>query len=285
MTKSLQSPVFVRSTANYEAYTDFWRLVELSSFPVIPAAKVELHRDGLYIWPTMDMEFIERLSREPRGSRAAKVIFWNVERPDEKPGVDVRELFQRAMGEILEWADEIWISDMSLHAIDRRTVFAILGGHAGLNECSHRSMTYDVAHLGRLTPRRIELLKVNEERGLKISPNEWGPDRSRILAASQLLLNIDRVEGLHLASPLRWALAAAYGLPIVTEEAPEPYPMTAGKDLVMAPHADLADLVVETLGRRDILSLSHQGWETLCNRWTFRRGVEDALRRTPLFAK
>lgn len=273
-------PVFVRSTAQYASYTDFWKLAELSGFSVMPAADVSLNRDGLYIWPTMDMEFIERLSREPRGARAARVIFWNLERPDEKPGVDARELFQKGMGEILEWADDIWVTDRTLASLDSRTVRAVLGGHEGLRECAPQTPFFDVAHLGVLTPRRQELVDRLAARGLRISPNAWGDERARILSSSRLLLGVDRVEGLHVQPPLRWALAAAYSLPIVNEAVQDPHPLEAGKQIIMAPYADLEEVVMEALLEPDTFDIGRRGHERLCEEWTFRYGIEEALERT-----
>lgn len=278
----LPEPVFVRSTANYPAYTDFWRLVELSGFPQVPAADAALNRDGLYIWPTMDMEFIERLSREPRGARAARVIFWNIERPDEKPGVDARELFQKGMGEILEWADAIWVSDRGVSRLDPRTIQAVLGGHEGLREQDQApAFRYDVAHLGTLTPRRKELLARLEEQGLRVSPNAWGAERAEILASSKLLLGVDRVEGFHIQSPLRWAIAAAYGLPIVNEGVGDPYPLEAGKSVLVAPYEQLEETILWALKSPERELIALRGAIKLCWEWTFRKGVEEALGRTP----
>jgi hypothetical protein len=274
-------PLFVRSTARYDSYADFWKLVELSGFPSIPAVDVDLEKPGTLIWPTMDMEFIDRLSKQPRGARGARVVFWNLERPDEKPDVDPLELFRRGMGEILEWADEIWISDIGLSMADSRLVYAVLGGHEGLHDETPAAETYDVAHLGILTPRRTELLDKLRARGLRVSGNARGQERSQILSSSKLFLGIDRVEGLHVAAPLRWALGAAFGLPIVHEELKYPYPLVAGESLLAAPYQELEAFVLQTLDRRDLVTVAEQAWQKLCRQWTFRKGVEDALRRSP----
>lgn len=276
-----QDPVFVRSTAQYDSYADFWKLVELSGYRSTPATEIDLGQPGSLIWPMMDMEFIDRLSRQPPGTRAARVIFWNLERPDEKPGVDPYELFRRGMGEILEWADEIWVSDIGLATADRRVLFAILGGHPGLCDQAPKTAAYDVAHLGIITPRRADLLEKLKARGLRVSDNGWGAERSRMLASSRLLLGVDRVEGLHVSNPLRWALGAAFGLPIVHEEIKLPYPLAAGDSILMAPYAELDTLILQTLGREDLPLVASRSARILCDQWTFRSGVEDALRRSP----
>lgn len=276
-----EEPVFVRSTATYPAYTDFWSLVNLSGFRSVPAAELELHRDGLYIWPTMDMEFIARLSAQPRGARVSRVIFWNIERPDEKPGVDAVELFRRGMTEILEWADAIWVSDRGLCSKDDRMIQAVLGGHAGLREAPPAEPFFDVAHLGTPTPRREEILERLRKRGLRVGWNAWGAERAKILASARILLGVDRVEGMHIQSPLRWALGAAYGIPILNEQVPDPYPLEAGKSVILAPYEDLAETVVAALLEPETPEIGRLGRAALCEKWTFRIGVEDAISRTP----
>lgn len=279
---------FVRSTAPYESYSDFWELVKLSGFETVQAAEVDLNQPGTLIWPTMDMEFIDRLSKQPRGSRAARVIFWNLERPDERPGVDPIELFRRGMGEILEWADAIWVSDMGLHKADPRTVFAILGSHPRLgfhdpekSDSSEPEPVYDVAHLGVMTPRRAAVLEKLRNSGLRVSGNSRGRARQDVLLSSRLLLNIDRVEGLHVLSGFRAALAATFRIPLVHEAMKEPFPLLASTDFLSASYEDLVPCVLRALDSKNHSSMTNSAWRTLCVRWTFRMGVEDALRCSP----
>lgn len=282
MSNSAIAPVFVRSILQYPAYDDFWRVVGLSGFQVRPAPLVDLAQPGTYIWPTMDMEFIERMSNEPPGARRARVIFWNLERPDEKPVKNLVEFFRKAMSEILAWADAIWISELSLHVADPRTVFAVFGGHPGLRLAPPAEPRFDVAHMGQRTPRREALIAGLEKAGIRVSPNAWGDEREAIFASSRLFLNIDRVEAFHLSSPIRWAMAAAYGLPLVTEAVIDPYPLVDGKSILSAPYASLEYLVVKALAARDLArEVGEQGRRVFCEEWPFRRGVEEALRRTP----
>lgn len=275
-------PLFVRASAHYVAYTDFWRLVELSGFRTVPAAAADLSKPALYIWPSMDMEFIERLSAQPRGKRAATVIFWNLERPDERPGVAYVELFRRGMTEILEWADEIWISEASLHAADPRTQLVVLGGHPGLAEAGLEPPRFDVAHFGRMTPRRESMIELLRTRGFKVTGNAWGAEREKALASSRILLNIDRVEGLHLATPLRWVLGAAYRIPNFTEALISAFPLEDGVSILSDPYLLLPDSIEKALRDPELLhSVGEEGWKALCRDWTFRRGVEEGLKQSP----
>lgn len=279
---------FVRSTAPYESYSDFWELVKLSGLETVQAAAVDLNQPGTLIWPTMDTEFIDRLSRQPRGARAARVVFWYLERPDERPGVDPLEMFRRAMGEILEWADVIWVSDMGLHQADPRTVFAILGGHPKLGFHNHEKVDslepeprYDVAHLGVITPRRAAVLDKLRSAGLRVSGNARGAGRQDVLLSSGLLLNIDRVEGLHVLSGFRAALAAAFRIPLIHEAVRDPFPLLPFTDFVSTSYDSLVDCVLRELKATTHSNMVNSAWRTLCVRWTFRRGVEDALRCSP----
>lgn len=275
--------VFVRSKKEqgYLSYADFWRLAELSGFRVVPAPEADLQAEVLYVWPTLNMEFLSRLMTLPRGRRVSKVVWWYLERPDHNPGqmgMAPEALFKEAVTEALRWVDAVWVSDKTLAAIEPRARYAVLGSHEGLAECAPRRIRYDVAHLGQVTPRRHAVLDVLTRKGLTVTPNGWGKERAEALASSRLMLSIDRCDVLRLVAPLRWALAAAYKMPIVQEEVADPYPLESGKSVLQAPLAELASLAVLAIDLPELSEIGHRAHRTLCREWTFRRGVEEAVR-------
>jgi hypothetical protein len=279
----MNDPVFVRSGRTYASYTDFWRLVELSGFKTVEATKADLQKDETYIWAAFDQEFMELLGEAPPGKRRAKVVFWYLERPDAnlRPGMDPEETFRKAVTEILGWADSIWVSDRQFQVMDKRTVFSVLGSHPGLCEQEKGPSKYDIVHMSQATPRRALLLEELRKRSLVIGANAWGDERARTLSSAQLMLVIDRVDGLKVASALRWALAAAYRLPIVSESVQDPYPLVRNISIMTAPYGELARLVMDILPRSELLDeIADAAWRTLCEEWTFRKGVMDALSRT-----
>ncbi len=277
----MRSPIFVRSSRGYESYTDFWRLVELAGFPIIPSSQVNFDSDALYIWAEMDVDFMVPVHDYPKAGRRARTAFWHLERPDRRASeeTDACTWWKASLDQTLELVDEVWVSDKGILAMDPRSIWVPLGGHSGLRESvSVIGPSYDVAHLGQLTPRREKVLQELERRGISVSPNGWGSDRARILSSSKLLLGIERVEGMHVSTPLRWVVAAAYRLPIIQEEHCDPAPLVAGQSILMAPIHDLADRVDDAL-ERDLSPLGLAVWKVFCEECTFQRSVEDVLRR------
>lgn len=274
-------PVFLKSKILYESYTDFWSLVRLSGFTAMPAAEADFSSPRTFIWPTMDWETVERLALEPKGSRQARIIWWYLERPDaHRRGVEPQDLFRQSIEEVLQaWVDEVWVSERTLFSWDPRTRYVRLGGHPGLRESAPSVVpAFDVAHFGQLSPRRSKIIADLGRRGFTVTPGAWGSERAVLLEASSLLLNIDRVEGMHLAAPLRFVLAAAHRLPILTEAMADPDPLIPGESILQAPYEGLVDLVSESLLRKDLLGIGNAGYRALCMEHLFREEVLSALR-------
>jgi len=272
-------PIFVRSGYRYRSYTDFWRLVELSGFKVAEKSEVDLNQDVLYIWPEMGGEFMMCLQGHPKSARRARTVFWNLERPDARASesMDAAAWWRTGLDEVFDLVDAVWVSDKNILAMDPRSTFVCLGGHPGLQEsASGAGQVYDVAHLGQRTPRREAVIQELERRGFSVSPNTWGPERARILSTSKLMLGIERLGGAHISMPLRWAVAAAYRLPIVQEEHPAPDPLVAGESVLMAPIDGLADLVEAAL-KMDLEPVGLAAWKAFCEEHTFRGQVEEAV--------
>jgi hypothetical protein len=281
----VKDPIFVHSSYRYPSYTDFWRLVELSGFQVVEKREVNLESDNLYIWPEMNGDLMVCLQGRPKTKRQARTVFWNLERPDMRASetMDAQAWWRAGLDEIYELVDAIWVSDRNILAMDPRSTWACLGGHPGLLELPTGSgLSYDVAHLGQRTPRREVVIQELERRGITVSPNAWGVERTRILSTSKLMLGVERLGGAHISMPIRWAVAAAYRLPIIQEEHPAPDPLVAGESVLMAPIDRLADLVEASL-KQDLKPIGTAAWETFCEKYTFRSQVEETIRRiTPV---
>jgi hypothetical protein len=278
------NPIFVRSSYRYPSYTDFWRLVELSGFRTIEKNDVDLSQDTLYIWPEMNGDFMMCLQDRPKSNRRARTVFWNLERPDTRASktIDAKTWWQAGLDETFELVDVVWVSDRTILDMDPRPTWVCFGGHPGLLESPKALETsgpfYDVAHLGERTPRRESVIQELERRGISVSPNAWGDERARILSNSKLMLGIERLEGAHISAPLRWAVAAAYKLPIVQELHPDPAPLISGESVLMAPIDGLADLVEASL-KQDLKPIGVAAWEAFCGEYTFRGQVEEAVGR------
>lgn len=271
--------VFLESPHRYESYADFWSLVDLSGFRRIPIASAKLSDGTTYVCPTLDVEFMKLAARFPRGSRGGRLVFWCLERPDAHvpTGMDPLDVFRRGNDQLLEMADEVWVSDRGLNGSDPRTRFAVMGGHAGLwPGADLPRRPNDVVHIGQATPRRREIL--DRLRGLKVSVAEgaWGLQRAFWMSSSKILISIDRMEELHVSAPIRWAVAAAHRIPIVSERIPDPYPLVEGRSVLMDEYDGLPDRVLHALADPETPKAADAAWETMCGEWTFERGVLEA---------
>jgi len=219
--------VFCKTRADpefYRSYTDFWSLVELAGFPWIWLDELEPGRDAVYIVTPRNGELPGVLPRL-QGNRACKFVWWCLERPDEQGSV--------TRGQPLEdGIDELWLSDRWLaerHGIEwGPSRFVPLGSHEGLGEPGADGYRYDWTHMSYINPRRSGVYSSVPGRVL---PNCWNEVRDEGLRATRLMLNVHQ-DDWPIIEPLRWALAAAYGLTLVTERVHDPYPLRPNIDMV-----------------------------------------------------
>ncbi len=243
---------FVRSTHLYESYRDFWRLVELCGFPTIYENELDITQPGVYIITPMNGNFIEHMTgdvnhwRETGEAvggqmaqqlvsglpRLAHIIIWNLERPSGSGSVGgyAKECFKWTETRI---ADEVWVSD-SVLADETGTRYVTLGSHPGLGELSDKAV-FDFCHMSMVNPRRTTIYKnfTKEQTG----PNCWPPERDEVLRSSKFALNVHQ-DNYPFCEPLRFALFAAYGLPIISEvlRSGSPY----GDNIITYSYHDLA---------------------------------------------
>lgn len=274
---------FVRSRKPYSSYDDFWKLVALSGFDQALADQADLAESGrLWIWPTMNMEFLGRVLVAGK-RRRARVAWWYLERPDANlpEGADPRSAWKATVAEALEAVDAVWVSDRELAKLEPGTVYAALGSHPGLAEVSRLPARYDVAFMGQRTPRRAAAIAAIEARGLSVTPECSGFDRASAFASSKIALVVDRTERMHVVTPLRWAVAAAYGLAILQEELPDPWPLESGRSIAMAPLSGIPQAAVELAAGAGWIALGRAAWQVLCKDLTFSEGVREAARSAP----
>ena len=211
--------IFARSRHVYDSYLDFWQLVELSGFPVCHVDECDLTQDVVYVTSLVNREWDALIQAYEGRPRRAHLILWNLERPDGWAGGSVgsyglrcwRMLHQRHF-------DEIWVSDRRL-ASETELRFVVLGSHPGLGTPGIVEKQYDFCHMSVKTNRRQSIYKHFDN----IGPNCWPPQRDAVLKASRFALNVHQ-DRHPFQEPLRFALFAAYGLPILTEDIYDSFP-------------------------------------------------------------
>lgn len=282
------SAVFVRTRHSYDSYSDFWKLVELSGLATCYVEEIRLDSEFTYIVTPINGEFRPHIKNEQErvgSDRRARVIWWCLERPD----ADGIPPLKDVIDEIAPYIDGAWASDRTVAGMDARLTHVVLGGHPGLcpdpAALGTLGAEYDFAHMSYAWGRRENLYMVLAGRGLRMAPIAYGQARHEILLRTRLMLNAQQYH-LPVIAPLRFAIAAAYRLPVVSERPADPYPHVLGHDLVGASYEEMVPAVLSALIDEDRLrALGAAMHETLCERHTFRRGVEEGLPATRWFPR
>lgn len=253
----------------YRSYVDFFRLVELAGYPVIPLAQMDVaDATKTYIITPLNDEWTQGWP----GAKA-RIIHWELEwrwdwraDVDEPPGVA-----------------EVWCSD-KLFAIQIGAKYVPMGSDARLNQHIFQpedtAKEFDVAQVSYQVPRRAHITHMLQAEGLSVAQNEnlWGADRSFTLCASRVMVHVHQHENAPGVAPLRWCLAAAHKLPLITETIPD-RGVFGYTYLLMSSYHFLPQFTAMTVKDsysrlKDFGAALH---DLLCRDLTFRKSVEAAL--------
>lgn len=190
----------------YASYNDFWNLVKWAGYETIYVDQLDPQSDNTYIVTPLNDEWINGW-QNPK----AQIIHWELEwRWDERanwkepPGVS-----------------RVWHID-AYFAAKFGFDYVPIGSDEKLNELGSQypsKKRYDVALLSYQTPRRQKVTAQLENEGLRLAPisGVWGRMRSDVLLSSECMVHVHQVENAPGIASLRWALAAAHSLPMITE--------------------------------------------------------------------
>jgi len=261
--------MFVRTRYQYDSYTDFWSLVELSQFETCYVDEVDIMKPRVYIVTPMNGEWEPHLLNQVGKPHNAHLIHWCLERPSGAGGIfnygksNRARIYNRTL-------DDVWVSDRAL-ASETMLRFVVLGSDYDLGEPSKQKL-YDFCHMSYITDRRQRVY--NEFDPKVIGPNCWpwdtNPSRDYVLKHSRFALNIHQ-DTYPFQEPLRWALFAAYGLPMLTEEVSEAWPW-GGEHCIFNPYDGISDKLRQMLGN------DYQRWwimgqearDCMCTKYRFR---------------
>lgn len=266
----LEQPIFVIPAKTYPSYSDFWELVKLAGqFQMIERdilQGAEHTLQSLLNDPRQTLIFTGPDAIPDCAHARARTIFWQLE----------------YVGDYTEQANyrtvsEVWSSDPT-HAKRTGAKYVLLGSHKGLNSQSAKvkpKPEYDVTMLAYMTSRREAIQqRLNGYRFPATYPGHTGDDRHKILRRTRLMLHAHQHDTPAM-TPLRYALAAAYRLPLLSERVPEAGPL---QDAIM--WADFDDLPPRA---RLFLEGKHYWdhdalYDLLCREHTFGECVEGALK-------
>lgn len=244
----------------YQSYNDLWRLVELAGYPVIYVDQIDPQSDNTYIFSPANGETVNGWP-----DARATIIQWQLEwelTDEHNPPPGVRR---------------VWCSDAAF-AKRRGYEYVPMGSDVGLCEIADEPPyeLYDVALLSYQTPRRQIITEQLRAEGLSIAPNSGlsGWARSMVLLQSAAMVHTHQTEQGKGIAPLRWCIAAAHRLPMITEQIPERGIFTFSY-MVQAEYRYLASFAANMLKDRRLLNdyglaLHH----LLCRDYTFVKAVE-----------
>lgn len=275
--------IFAKTRYQYDSYVDFWELVRLSGFSVRHIDEIDLSENTTYVFTPANGEIRPHIvaERSRRSSCIARTVWWNLERPDEGAKSAGQHVMMAEISDMMRYVDAVWVSDRAYAAMDARLIHAVLGSDTRLRRTNaHAPKKYDVCHMSYLNGRRSPIIST-VSRTHSVAPAAWGNLRDVILKSSRLMLNVHQTSA-PVGEPLRFALAASYGLPLVTETLADSWPLKPGEDFLQSSIKELPAITNAVLRDNSRLAVLGSGLHRrLTEEWTFRRGVEDALRRTP----
>lgn len=262
----MSETVFVRTRYHYDPYDDLFKLAELSGYPIVYIDEMDVYdASKVYILTPKNGEWPE--AGWPKAT--AKLIFYNLE----------WEFSQEALtlGIYEKWTPDAW------HARRTGARFVPVGSHVGLAPNGQRRNTtfeHDLVFFGYEQPgRRSHVLSGLHSEGVTFAPNGWGDTRDKAITSARACLHIHQFDNVPTISPLRWAVAAAYGIPIISETVADRSPLGLG-DFMTANYANLAAFAkmhVKDQHPQKLMDYGHALHQKMCVQYPFSHWIERAV--------
>ncbi len=308
--------IFVRTRHVYDSYWDFWKLVELSGFETCYVDEVKIEKDNIYIVSPMNGEWRPHINNQHQAKKPvnAHLIMWNLERPSGSAGsvgqyaqqcrylIDgfwekgVRERTNdRGETEVVygRFLDEVWVSDRRLASeTSHATRFVVLGSDEDLGEPGNEKL-YRFCHMSYANGRRQSVLKHfpdnDTAKGNTDWPSFWPWEdaenkarylsrRDEVLKQSRFALNIHQDQH-PFQEPLRFALFAAYGLPILSESIFDAFPWVVDENIIFS-HYDGLLAKLNQMSENDYQRWADMGLRArkrMCGEFQFGKMVREAV--------
>lgn len=195
----------------YDGYKDLFRIAELSGYETCFINEVDPGGDNTYIITPLNGEWNHGWNPQPK----AQIILWDLEwRLKESDYKWEESALETPPGVSRVWASDKW------YAGRINAEYVPLGSHAGLVENNLlNGEGYDVALLAYLSGRRQTIAgELQDKHHLKLAPNAWNPERDAMLKSTTAMVHVHQHDRVATIAPLRFALAAAYKLPLISEQ-------------------------------------------------------------------
>lgn len=234
--------VFItRTRVFYPPYVDLLTMAHVSGMQTCFVDEIDVTREAVYICFVINGEHRPHLTNYRNKVKKAILVHWNLERQG-----------HAGMGDLVNYMDAVWTSCQYYETVinHSRCMWVPLGSEEDLAhyvvtnidelqdqktndihweevEDKEYSKQFDFIHLSYLVYRRS---LVTNHLGWTQPPEQdncWGMVRHERLKQSRFMLNIHQ-DDLLMQEPQRISLAAAYGLPYLSEHTPNPCPLVSG---------------------------------------------------------
>lgn len=250
--------IFAKPRWDYKSYTDYWRLVELAGYPLIYIDEIDPQSDNVYIFSQPPTDW-----HHGWPDAKARIIYYSLEW--------YLDVDYRSIPGVECWSPDAWYAERT------GMRYVPMGGDARLNpEPNYKFEPVHVATLWAPSGNRYTPMGSMVEAGVTIAPNAWDDDRHKVLQAAYAMIHAHQWADVPTIAPQRFALAAAYHLPLISE--------TLGNAGVFD------NAVMQTTGKdmgRFIVDARQQStplrkaadrlYKLMCEELTFKKGIEAAL--------
>lgn len=258
--------VFAKTRHRYDSYSDFWRLVDAAGFATCYIDEIDANDGRTYIFSPMNGEALHRIDDFAVGS--SRIIWWNLERPED-------DTLEASIARVASKLDAIWVSDRGFATKSPYFTYVPVAGHPNFGKRSIEKR-WDVCHLAYLWGRRQDAINQLGARGISIAPEAWGrAQQDEVVAKSRVMLNMHQYDGMTIVAPIRFAVAASYAIPIISER----FDDALSSDLVIHQSDTVPSLIdYAEMAIRDhqpyLESAGEKLFQRLCVQTNFRREVE-----------
>lgn len=257
--------LFARPRHEYQSYSDYWRLVELAGYPIIYLDEMDLQSDNCYIFSTPSTFWHDGVEGNGFPNARARLIYHSLEfyldvNYPTIPGVEV-------------WTPDKWYAEKT------DTRYVPFGSDVALNlqPGTMPSARY-VATLWAESGHRYTAYGSMVNAGLRMGVGGWGETRHLNLLSSSVMVHAHQWSDRPTIAPQRWALAAAYRLPLISEHLGD-----AGvfNGMVLETNAqEMGTFVyehVQPANRGLMRRYADRLYDQMCIKQPFRRTIEEAL--------
>jgi len=253
----------------YQGYGDYFSLAELSGYKTCWINEVDPDSTNTYIITPLNGEW----NHGWEGTVKANIICHDLEwRLKESSYAWPESDLITPPGVKRIWTSDKWYAERI------GAQYVPLGSHVGLvGDTPADGKAWDVAPLSYRTGRRNDAFGQMERRGLTIAPNAWGEERDALLKECAAVVHVHQHDKVPTVAPLRYALAAAWHKPLISEAVFDP---GIFGDAVLYAEFDYMAMYTETMIRRYGHLLQQKADELhdlLCVRNSFKSFIQAAL--------